>query len=219
MSHQLPYVVRHYIAKHLRLAENDVRVVAPHTGGGFGQKASIYPEEFVCAYLALELRRPVKWVEDRLENMVASTHARDQYIEVEVAVDRDGRILALSSDIWVDVGAYSTYLWSAGMEPLQTAGLMPGPYKVAAMRYRTRGVATNKTPVGPYRAVGRPSASASLELLLDEVARRLELDPVELRRRNLIPHRGDALSQRQQSRARQCELLAMPEALHREGGL
>lgn len=187
MSHQLPYVVRHYIAKHLHLAENDVRVVAPHTGGGFGQKASIYPEEFVCAYLALELRRPVKWVEDRLENMVASTHARDQYIEVEVAVDRDGRILALSSDIWVDVGAYSTYLWSAGMEPLQTAGLMPGPYKIKAMRYRTRGVATNKTPVGPYRAVGRPSASASLELLLDEVARRLELDPVELRRRNLIP--------------------------------
>ena len=187
MSHQLPYVVRHYIAKHLHLAENDVRVVAPHTGGGFGQKASIYPEEFVCAYLALELRRPVKWVEDRLENMVASTHARDQYIEVEVAVDRDGRILALSSDIWVDVGAYSTYLWSAGMEPLQTAGLMPGPYKIEAMRYRTRGVATNKTPVGPYRAVGRPSASASLELLLDEVARRLELDPVELRRRNLIP--------------------------------
>jgi len=187
MSHQLPYVVRHYIAKHLRLAENDIRVVAPHTGGGFGQKASIYPEEFVCAYLALELRRPVKWVEDRLENMVASTHARDQYIEVEVAVDRDGRILALSSDIWVDVGAYSTYLWSAGMEPLQTAGLMPGPYKIEAMRYRTRGVATNKTPVGPYRAVGRPSASASLELLLDEVARRLKLDPVELRRRNLIP--------------------------------
>ncbi len=187
MSHQLPYVVRHYIAEHLRLPENEVRVIAPHTGGGFGQKASIYPEEFVCAYLALRLRRPVKWVEDRLENMVASTHARDQYIEVEVAVDRDGRITALSSDVWVDVGAYSTYLWSAGMEPLQTAGLMPGPYKVPALRYRTRGVATNKTPVGPYRAVGRPSASASLELLLDEVARRLKIDPAELRQRNLIP--------------------------------
>ena len=187
MSHQLPYVVRHYVAKHLRLPETDVRVVAAHTGGGFGQKASIYPEEFVCAYLALGLRRPVKWVEDRLENMVASTHARDQYIEIEIAVDRDGHVLALSSDVWVDVGAYSTYLWSAGMEPLQTAGLMPGPYKVPAMRYRTRGVATNKTPVGPYRAVGRPSAAASLELLLDEVARRLKLDPAELRRRNLIP--------------------------------
>ena len=187
MSHQLPYVVRHYVAKHLRLPENDVRVVAADTGGGFGQKASIYPEEFVCAYLALGLRRPVKWVEDRLENMVASTHARDQYIEIEIAVDRDGHILALSSDVWVDVGAYSTYLWSAGMEPLQTAGLMPGPYQVAALRYRTRGVATNKTPVGPYRAVGRPSAAASLELLLDEVARRLKLDPAELRRRNLIP--------------------------------
>jgi carbon-monoxide dehydrogenase large subunit len=188
ISHQLPYVVRHYIAKHLHLRENEVRVIVPHTGGGFGQKASIYPEEFVCAHLALELRRPVKWVEDRLENMVASTHARDQYIEVEVAVDREGRILALGSDVWVDVGAYSTYLWSAGMEPLQTAGLMPGPYRVPAMRYRTRGVATNKTPVGPYRAVGRPSASASLELLLDEVARKLKLDPVEMRLRNLIPN-------------------------------
>ena len=187
ISHQLPYVVRHYLANHLRMAENDIRVVVPHTGGGFGQKASIYPEEFVCAFLALSLRRPVKWVEDRLENMVASTHARDQSIEVAVAVDRDGHILALNSDVCVDVGAYSTYLWSAGMEPLQTAGLMPGPYKVPAMRYRTRGVATNKTPVGPYRAVGRPSASASLELLLDEVARRLDLDPVELRQRNLIP--------------------------------
>jgi carbon-monoxide dehydrogenase large subunit len=187
MSHQLPYVVRHYLAKHLRMPENEVRVVIPHTGGGFGQKASIYPEEFVCAHLALTLRRPVKWVEDRLENMVASTHARDQYIELEIAADRDGRILALSSDVWVDVGAYSTYLWSAGMEPLQTAGLMPGPYRIEAMRYRTRGVATNKTPVGPYRAVGRPSASASLELLIDDMARRLQLDPVEVRLRNLIP--------------------------------
>ncbi len=194
MSHQLPYVVRHYVAEHLGLRETDIRVVAPHTGGGFGQKASIYPEEFVCAYLATTLRRPVKWVEDRFENMVASTHSRDQYIELEAAFDRHGCVLALSSDIWVDVGAYSAYLWSAGMEPLQTGGLMPGPYRIGALRYRTRGVATNKTPVGPYRAVGRPSASASLELLLDEAARRLELDPVELRRRNLI--RGEQMPYR-----------------------
>lgn len=188
ISHQLPYVVRHYLAKHLRLAETDVRVIVPHTGGGFGQKASIYPEEFVCSWLALQLRRPVKWVEDRIENMVASTHARDQAIELQMAADKDGRILAISSDVWVDVGAYSTYLWSAGMEPLQTAGLMPGPYRIGAMRYRTRGVATNKTPVGPYRAVGRPSASCSLELLIDEMARKLKLDPVEMRMRNLIPN-------------------------------
>ncbi len=187
MSHQLPYVVRHYLAKHLRLGEHEVRVIAPHTGGGFGQKASIYPEEFVCAHLALGLRRPVKWVEDRLENMVASTHARDQQIELAAAVDDQGRILALDSNVWVDVGAYSTYLWSAGMEPLQTAGLMPGPYQIEALRYVTRGVATNKTPVGPYRAVGRPSASASLELLIDDAARRLDIDPVEMRLRNLIP--------------------------------
>ncbi len=194
ISHQLPYVVRHYIAKHLRLAETDVRVIVPHTGGGFGQKASIYPEEFVCGWLALQLRRPVKWVEDRIENMVASTHARDQIIELQMAADKNGRILAISSDIWVDVGAYSTYLWSAGMEPLQTAGLMPGPYRIEAMRYRTRGVATNKTPVGPYRAVGRPSASCSLELLIDEMARKLKLDPVEMRMRNLIP--GEAMPYR-----------------------
>ena len=187
ISHQLPYVVRHYVAKHLGLPENDVRIVAPHTGGGFGQKASIYPEEFLCAHLALTMRRAVKWVEDRHENMLASTHARDQYLEVEVAFDEEGHVLALGSDVWVDVGAYSTYLWSAGMEPLQTAGLMPGPYKVPAMRYRTRGVATNKTPVGPYRAVGRPSASAAFELVLDEAARRLGIEPAELRLRNLIP--------------------------------
>ncbi|MBX9842494.1 MAG: xanthine dehydrogenase family protein molybdopterin-binding subunit [Xanthobacteraceae bacterium] len=188
MSHQLPYVVRHYLAKHLRLAETDVRVIIPHTGGGFGQKASIYPEEFVCAHLALTLRRPVKWVEDRIENMVASTHARDQVIELALAATKDGRILAISSDVWVDVGAYSTYLWSAGMEPLQTAGLMPGPYRIEALRYRTRGVATNKTPTGPYRAVGRPSASCSLELLIDQMARELKLDPAEVRMRNLIPN-------------------------------
>lgn len=186
MSHQLPYVVRHYLAKHLGLAETDVRVVAAQTGGGFGQKASIYPEEFLCSYLALQLRRPVKWVEDRLENMVASTHARENDVELRMGFDKDGHILAMDSEIWADVGAYSTYLWSAGMEPLQIAGLMPGPYKVPAMRYVTRGVATNKTPVGPYRAVGRPTASCSLELLLDEAARKLGLDPVELRRRNLI---------------------------------
>lgn len=187
ISHQLPYVVRHYLARHLRIRENEVRVIAPHTGGGFGQKASVYPEEFVCSYLALQLRRPVKWVEDRLENMVASTHSRDQYIEVEAAVDREGHILGLSSQVWVDVGAYSTYLWSAGMEPLQTGGLMPGPYRIKAYRYTSRGVATNKTPVGPYRAVGRPSASAALELLIEEVARRLGLDPAHVRLINLIP--------------------------------
>lgn len=186
MSHQLPYVVRHFLARHLGLQETDVRVIAPQTGGGFGQKASIYPEEFVCSYLAKMLRRPIKWVEDRLENMVASTHAREQEIEVEAAFAQDGTILGLRSDIWVDVGAYSTYLWSAGMEPLQTAGLMPGPYRVPVLSYNTRGVATNKTPTGPYRAVGRPSASASLELLLDEAARKLNLDSAELRRRNLI---------------------------------
>lgn len=186
MSHQLPYVVRHYLAKHLGLPETDVRVIAAQTGGGFGQKASIYPEEFVCSYLALNLRRPIKWVEDRLENMVASTHARENDVELEVAFDRDGHILGMSSDIWADVGAYSTYLWSAGMEPLQIAGLMPGPYKVPALRYVTRGVATNKTPVGPYRAVGRPTAATSLELVLDDAARQLGMDPVELRRRNLI---------------------------------
>ncbi|MEI4196479.1 xanthine dehydrogenase family protein molybdopterin-binding subunit [Roseovarius sp. E0-M6] len=186
MSHQLPYVVRHYLAKHLKLTETDVRVIAAQTGGGFGQKASIYPEEFLCSYLALQLRRPIKWVEDRLENMVASTHARENDVELKIAFDKDGHILALDSDIWADVGAYSTYLWSAGMEPLQIAGLMPGPYKVPAMRYVTRGVATNKTPVGPYRAVGRPTASTSLELLLDDAARQLGMDPVELRKRNLI---------------------------------
>jgi aerobic carbon-monoxide dehydrogenase large subunit len=186
LSHQLPYVVRHYMARHLGLSESELRVVAPQTGGGFGQKASIYPEEFVCVWLAKTLRRPVKWVEDRLENMVASTHSRQHEVELDLALDAEGRILALRSDIIADVGAYSTYLWSAGMEPLQVGGLMPGPYRVPAMAYHTRGVATNKTTVGPYRAVGRPTASAIMEMALDEGARQLGITPAEIRQRNLI---------------------------------
>ena len=106
--------------------------------------------------------------------------------EVELAFDKTGHILALNADIWVDVGAYSTYLWSAGMEPLQTGGLMPGPYKVPAMRYCTRGVATNKTPVGTYRGPGRFEADFFRERLLDLVAQDLGIDRVEFRRKNLI---------------------------------
>lgn len=186
ISHQLPHVVRYYLAEHLGLPENAIRVVIPDTGGGFGQKASIYPEEFITAHLSHRLRRPVKWVEDRLENFLAGSHARDQHIQVRGAFRRDGRLLALDTTVTVDVGAYSIYLWTAGMEPLQTAGLMPGPYRLEHFRYHTRGVATNKTPVGPYRAVGRPSAAAALELLLDEAARTLRLDRVAIRQRNLI---------------------------------
>lgn len=186
ISHQLPFIIRHLMAEHLGLKENDLRVIAPDTGGGYGLKAGVYTEEFVVAFAALTLKRPVKWVEDRIEHLGGSSHSRDQLIELEMAANDEGRILGIRAEIVVDVGAYSIGLWSAGMEPLQSGGLLPGPYRVPAYQYHTRGVATNKMSTGPYRAVGRPSASASLELLLDEVARKLGKDPTELRRINLI---------------------------------
>ena len=186
MNHQLPYVARYLLSTHLGIRENDIRLIAPNSGGGYGQKASFYPEEFIVTYLSWTLKRPVKWIEDRLQNLKGSSHARDQFIDLETAVTKDGRLLALKARVVVDIGAYSIYPWTGGMEPLQTAGLMTGPYRIASHAYETFGVATNKTPVGPYRGVGRPTASLAIEQLIDAVARKLCMDPADVRAINLV---------------------------------
>jgi carbon-monoxide dehydrogenase large subunit len=185
-STQVPGIVRDVLADLLGLPAARLRVVAPDVGGGFGIKTVLYPEEVVVAALALALGRPVRWTGDRREDLLASTQAWDEVIDAELAVDDAGRILGLRARAVADVGAYSIYPWTASIEVIQVVSFLPGPYRVPHYRAEGLGVATNKTPMGPYRGVGRPVSVFVTEALLDRAARRLGLDPVEIRRRNLL---------------------------------
>ena len=141
---QVPGIVRDALATALDIPGHQIRVVAPDVGGGFGGKGSLYPEEiFVCA-AARQLRRAVKWTSDRLEDLAASNQAFDEIVDAELALDAAGRILALSADVIGDVGAYSVYPWTAGLEPVQVVSFLPGPYRIQHYRARTRAVATSK---------------------------------------------------------------------------
>jgi aerobic carbon-monoxide dehydrogenase large subunit len=186
LSTQIPGIIRDLLADLLKLPGHAVRVVAPDVGGGFGGKASPYREELVVAVLARRLGRAVRWTGDRLEDFGSTTHAFDEIVDAELAVDRDGHILALKGENIGDVGAYSIYPWTAALEPVQVASFMPGPYRVPIYRGQVRAVATCKVPTGPYRGVGRPISTFVMERLIDMAARRLVIDPVELRLRNLI---------------------------------
>jgi carbon-monoxide dehydrogenase large subunit len=185
-STQIPGIVRDLLADMLDMPGHAIRVVAPDVGGGFGGKASLYPEEIVVALLARQLGRAVRWTGQRLEDLAATTQAFDEIVEGALGLEADGRIVALTAEVIGDVGAYSIYPWTAALEPVQVISFLPGPYRVPAYRGRTRGVATNKAPTGPYRGVGRPISTFVMERLIDMAARRLGLDPVELRRRNLV---------------------------------
>ena len=186
LSTQVPGIIRDLLADLLKLPGHSVRVVAPDVGGGFGGKASPYREEIVVAVLARRLGRAVRWTGDRLEDLASTTHAFDEIVDAELALDQDGHIQALKAEIIGDVGAYSIYPWTAALEPVQVASFMPGPYRVPAYRGQVRAVATCKTPTGAYRGVGRPISTFVMERLIDMAARRLAIDPVELRQRNLI---------------------------------
>ena len=191
---QIPGIVKDEISRLLGLDGNRIRVVAPDVGGGFGVKASLYPEEVAVAALARRLDRPVKFVSDRLEDLTSGSQAFDEEIDATLAFDGDGRFIALDAEIVGDVGAYSIYPWTAALEPVQVAGFLPGPYRIPHYRGHVRGVCTPKPPTGPYRGVGRPMAVFALERLVDMAAARLGVSPVDLRRRNLVeaeefPHR------------------------------
>src|SRR5947209_8121881 len=153
---QIPHLARHALAILLGMAERRIRVVAPDVGGGFGVKASLYPEEVMLCLLALKLGRPVKWVESRSEHMVAAHHARDHVYRVRAGFEAGGRLTALVADAVCNAGAYSVYPWTAGLEPLMAGGLLAGPYRVEHYRCDVAGVATNTAPAGPYRGVARP---------------------------------------------------------------
>ncbi len=186
LSTQVPGIVHEALAELLGLPGHALRVVAPDVGGGFGGKASLYPEEIVVAALAKKLGRAVRWTGDRLEDLAATSQGFDEIVEAELGFDADGAIVALSAEAVGDVGAYSIYPWTAALEPVQVVSFLPGPYRVPAYRGRVRAVATDKAPTGPYRGVGRPAAVFVTERLIDMAARRLGLDPAELRRRNLV---------------------------------
>jgi aerobic carbon-monoxide dehydrogenase large subunit len=185
-STQLPHMVRSYVATQLGWPENRLRVVAPDVGGGFGVKGGVYGEEVLVPWLALETRRPVKWVEDRREHLQASIHARDHLHELEAYVRRDGTVLGVRARIVCDSGAYSAFPWTGGSDAGMAANVLLGPYEIRNYLAEDVSVTTNKCPLSTYRGVGRPSACFSMERLMDEVAQELGMDPIELRLRNVV---------------------------------
>ncbi|HEY7632672.1 MAG TPA: xanthine dehydrogenase family protein molybdopterin-binding subunit [Thermoleophilaceae bacterium] len=185
-STQIPHRLATCVAELLRLRDDQVRVSTMDVGGGFGQKAHVYPEEVLTAWLALELGRPVKWVEDRSENLLASSHARNQVVRVRAGADDDGRLLAIEADVVCDVGAYGVYPHGHILEALGTPAMIPGPYRLSNYRARTRSICTNKSPEGAYRGVGLPVAAFVHERMMDVLAAELGLDRAEIRRRNYV---------------------------------
>jgi carbon-monoxide dehydrogenase large subunit len=186
LTTQIPYIIRTGLADVLGVPENQVRVVAPDVGGGFGIKFPLYPEEICCSLLAMDSGRPVKWVEDRREHMLMGNHAREHSHDVEVGFDDSGIVRALRAKIFVDHGAYALWPVTAAMEPGMALGILPGPYKIQNYKVDSYAVATNKTPLGAYRGVARPAACFSIERTMDAVADDLGIDRAEIRRCNLV---------------------------------
>jgi carbon-monoxide dehydrogenase large subunit len=184
-SCQAPHAVRNRLGKLLDRPSDEIRVVAPDVGGGFGAKASWYPEFLLTALLSRRLGRPVTYLETRSENMVSMTHGRDQVAEVDAGFDDEGRILVLRADLLQDVGAYP-YGDGPGL-PFLTMIMAAGCYRVPKVATGYRAVVTNTTPISSYRGAGRPEASYLVERVVDGIADELGLDPLEVRRRNFIP--------------------------------
>jgi carbon-monoxide dehydrogenase large subunit len=185
-STQFPHVVRTVLAECLGIAESALRVVAPDVGGGFGIKNNFNPEELAIAALALKLQRPLRWVEDRREHLLACPHAREHRYDMTAYADRTGRIAALEATVVVDAGAYSVWPWTASMEAGMSAGIMTGPYDIPVYHGRAVSVCTNKAPLGPYRGVGRSGACFAIETMIDAVARAVGRNPEEVRLENMV---------------------------------
>jgi carbon-monoxide dehydrogenase large subunit len=182
-SHQAPHRLRDHLAGAFGLDPALVRVVAPSVGGAFGGKSATFPEYLVAVRLANELDRPVRWIETREEAFTAATHGRGQRHRLDVGASEAGRIEGLDALVELDVGAYPH---TGSLLAFNTAWMMSGPYRIGELRVRTRTVVTNATPTAPYRGAGRPEAALSLERVMDEIARRVGLDPVEVRLRNFV---------------------------------
>ncbi len=182
-STQVAYKVHRFLLQTLIEPPRHLRVITPDVGGGFGQKVELWPEEVACSYLTMTLARPVKWIETRRENLLAY-HGRGYCGDVEAAVNRNGKILALRCRILADLGAYS--LNATPGPPVNAAKRVAGPYDIEVMDVECLGVMTNKPPTGPYRGAGGPEGAYFMERTIDLIARELDLDTAEVRRRNFI---------------------------------
>ena len=185
-STQMPHIVRNGLAECLGLDQGMIRVVAPDVGGGFGYKGILLGEEVCLAYLAMKLKRPVRWIEDRREHLTGNANCREHHYEITGYAAADGRLLAIDCDALVDSGAYSAYPFSACLESAQVVSILPGPYQFPGYRCRTWSVATNKPAILPFRGVARTGVCFALEVLLDGIARELKIAPEEIRRKNLV---------------------------------
>src|SRR5580693_4945365 len=185
-STQIPHVLRFLIAAVLGIPEQNLRVVAPDVGGGFGSKLQVTAEEFLTVLIARKLGRPVKWTESRSEGNLAVHHGRDQIQRIKIAADRDGRLRGLSVDLLADMGAY-LMLVTPGV-PLLGAFMFPAIYKMDAYSFKCTGIFTTKMPTDAYRGAGRPEATFGVERMMDELAAHLGMDPLEVRERNWITH-------------------------------
>jgi carbon-monoxide dehydrogenase large subunit len=181
---KVPFPNRRILAKQLGVPEGAIRMVENDVGGGFGVRGEFYPEDFLIPFAARATGRPVKWIEDRREHLLATNHARDVACELEIACDRDGTIRALRGHAKADVGAYIRTNGATGAR--NTAQILSGPYRVPNIDMRVSLIITSKTPVGTYRGPGRFEADFFRERLFDMAAQDLGIDPVEFRRRNLI---------------------------------
>jgi CO/xanthine dehydrogenase Mo-binding subunit len=182
---KVPHYNRDQVARMLDLPGDMVHLIQGHVGGGFGVRGELYPEDVLVCQAALRLKRPVKWIEDRFEHLMAANHSRDQIHRLRAAVDANGFVLGLEDEIFTDQGAY---IRTHGVTVSDLAcAMLPGPYVIPAYRARAHVRLTNKTPCGTYRAPGRYESTFARERLMDAVAARLGLDPIEVRRRNFIP--------------------------------
>lgn len=185
-STQIPHVLRVLLALVTGIPENNLRVVAPDVGGGFGGKLQCYREEILVTNLAKKLGRPVKWTETRSENMVATHHGRDQIQDIEIAATKDGKILGLKVTLLANMGAYLQII-TPGV-PLLGMFMYPAIYKMDSYDFTCTGVFTNKTPTDAYRGAGRPEATYAIERIVDELAAEIGMEPMELRKKNWITH-------------------------------
>ncbi|GCF07380.1 xanthine dehydrogenase family protein molybdopterin-binding subunit [Dictyobacter arantiisoli] len=184
-SSQIPHLLRNYLAEQLGLLQHQVRVIVPEVGGGFGSKLNIYPEEALAAFAAMQTGRPVKWIEDRDENLAATIHGRDQVNYVEAAATKEGRVTALKFHVISDLGSYLQFFTDV-IAIAFTLPMLSGSYAVPHVYSRCDIVFTNKAPTDAYRGAGRPEATYMVERALDLIARAVKRDPAEVRLLNFV---------------------------------